>query len=505
MKAVNRNTAQDLSTKHSLISKDIVELRRAGNRTPDFGDSLQQLIDGSSFYIAVLDETRTIVKVNKAWREFAAQFELSDEKDGVGQKYPEIYRRVLSSEAVVTGIEGLRRIIDNGEPEFQMAFPCDVFNESSWFLIHATAFPVLSETSRLAILVSQYGIPPAKIASDALRNNEEFLRRFFTTTKVFPWEADPDKSVFTYVGHLATDVLGYSLDKWLEPDFWISHIHADDRERVLAEYSRRLQSADQYQVEYRMIAKDERIVWMHDIVNVQRKNGKPVTVRGFMIDVAEQKPSEDTPRLLSGRFITAREEELKHIARDLHDDLNQRVALISIELEQVAQELGPSKNVTTRVKEIQKKIEEISADIHRMSYQLHPSKLDHLGLAATLRSFCKELSDSRRMAINFRDIDLSPGLPKNVELCLFRVAQEALQNAVKYSGAALIEVTLRRSGGRVKLVVSDNGSGFDANSENFTKGLGFISMKERLRLVNGELHIVSKRSQGTQIRATVPF
>lgn len=503
MRGSNSNGPQGLSVKAPLRSRDILELRRLATQGSDLGSSLQQLIDASGFYIVILDATRTIIQANEAWRQFAAQFELSGEDGGIGQKYPDICGKVLSSEAVVTGIEGLRRIVANSEAEFQMAFPCDVFSDASWFLIHATAFPALSRDSQPAILVSQYGIPPAKISSDALRNNEEFLRRFFTTSKVFAWEATPERRSFTYVGHLATDVLGYSLDKWLEPDFWVSHIHSDDRQRALTDYSRLLRTSEQFQIEYRMIAKDERIVWMHDIVNVERRNNKPAMVRGFMIDVAEQKPSEDTPRLLSGRFITAREEELKHIARELHDDLNQRVALISIELEQVAQDLEMDANATTRVKGIQKKIEEISADIHRMSYQLHPSKLDHLGLAATLKSFCKELSDSRGQAIRFR-ADVPTGLAKNIELCLFRVAQEALQNAVKYSGATVIDVTLRKSVNRVTLVVADDGSGFDANSENFTKGLGFVSMRERLRLVNGELQIISKMTQGTQIKAVVP-
>jgi PAS domain S-box-containing protein len=500
-----RNNSQSLSAQSTLRNKDIIELSQPENRTPDFGDFLQSVIDASGSYIAILDDSRAILRVNKAWRQFASQFNLSDARNGTIARYPEICGRVLSSEAVATGIEGLQRIIENGEPEFQMAFPCcEAFKEPFWLLVHATAFRVPSEEAQLGILVSQYRIPPAKVASDALRNNEEFLRRFFTTSKLFQWEADPERRQFSYVGHLATEVLGYSLDEWLEPDFWISHIHADDRRRASAEYTKQMQAADQFQFEYRMIAKDGRIIWMHDIVNVQHKNRKPISVRGFLIDVAEQKPSEETLKHLSGRFITAGEEERKHIARELHDDLNQRVALISIELEQVGQDLASSKNVVERVKGIQKKIEEMSADIHRMSHQLHPSKLDHLGLAATLNGFCKEISESRGLAIHFRH-DLMTGLPKDVELCLFRVAQEALQNAAKYSGASAVEVTLTRSDNGVKLVVSDNGVGFDATSESFTKGLGFISMKERLRLVGGELRITTKKSQGTQIEAVVPL
>jgi PAS domain S-box-containing protein len=322
---------------------------------------------------------------------------------------------------------------------------------------------------------------------------------------VFPWEARPEGRQFTYVGHQGTELLGFSLDEWSEPDFWIKHIHVDDRQRASDEYSKHLKSSDQFQFEYRMTAKDGRVLWMHDIVNVQRKNAKPTSIRGFMIDVAEQRPSEDTPRLLGGRLIAAQEEERKHIARELHDDLNQRVALISIELEQVGQNLPSSTMVAEQVRGIQKKIEEISTDIHRMSYQLHPSKLDHLGLVPALNSFCRELSESRGMPINFRNEGIPTDLPKNIELCIFRVAQEALQNAVKYSGASQVKVVLKKYANGIKLVASDNGGGFDANSAKFTKGLGFISMKERLRLVNGKLQITSARSKGTRIEATVPL
>lgn len=462
---------------------------------------LQSEIDAAGSQIVVLDSSRTIVKVNKEWRKFAHESGITDEKHGIGRKYPEICEKVLSFEAIADGIEGLRRIIQDGETEFQMAFPLEPY----WFLIHATPFALPSEAQRPAILINQYKIPPASIASEALRNNEEFLRRFFTTTKIFPWEARPEGRLFTYVGHLATELIGYTLDEWREPDFWTSHIHPDDRQRVSAEYTKQLHTAHQYQFEYRMIAKDGRVVWIHDIVNVQRKNAKPVSVRGFMIDVAEQRSAEDTPRLLGGRLIAAQEEERKHLARELHDDLNQRVALISIELEQVGQNLPSINNVAEQVKGIQKKIEEISTDIHRMSYQLHPSKLDHLGLASALNSLCRELSESRGLTIKFRNDGIPTDLPKNVELCVFRVAQEALQNAAKYSGASSVNVTLKKAAGGIKLVVSDNGRGFDASSEKFMKGLGFISMRERLRLVNGKLQIISARSQGTRIEASVPL
>jgi PAS domain S-box-containing protein len=145
-------------------------------------------------------------------------------------------------------------------------------------------------------------------ASQSLRSNEEFLRRFFETTKIFSWRARADRSSFTNVGQEAIELLGYSLDEWREPDFWISHVHVDDRKRAADEYSNQLSSSDQFQLEYRITAKDGRAVWIHDMVSVQRKKGEPRTTSGFMIDVAEQKPSQDSLKTLSGRLIAKRQQ-----------------------------------------------------------------------------------------------------------------------------------------------------------------------------------------------------
>lgn len=468
---------------------------------------LQGLIDASASNIAILDESRKILYVNRAWRQFARGTGLLDGEHGVGKKYPDLCVGVAtSSQEHSTAIaNGLQRIIDGGEIEFETEYRCHAVAEPLWFRVHAAGFRFPATGGSLWLLVTHDDISREKLASEALRKDEERLRRLLATTNVIPWEADAETWLFTYVGEQAVEMLGYSCEQWFEPDFWTEHIHPEDRERAIAECLRLSEESDNYQFEYRVITKDGRTVWIHDLVNVLRENARPVRIRGFMIDITERKLTEDTLRDLSGRLITAQEEERKRIARELHDDLNQQMALVSIELEQIGQMLPNKRDgLAERLKELQKKALGISTDIHRISYKLHPSKLDHLGLAPALKSFCSELSESRGVNIEFRHKGFPATLPNNTTLCVFRIAQEALQNAIKHSGASKINIFLTKTDKTVELVVSDTGCGFDMNNDLMAKGLGFISMRERLRLVDGTISVASKPSKGTKVNISVP-
>lgn len=226
--------------------------------------------------------------------------------------------------------------------------------------------------------------------------------------------------------------------------------------------------------------------------------GMPVGSGTSSVDL---KRSEESLKLLTRRLISAQEEERKRIARELHDDLNQRIAVIAIELELLA---GANPSFREAVKPIQRHIEEIGHDIHVMSHQLHPSKLDHLGLAPSIKSLCSEISGSRGLKVEFIQHAVPARLAKDVKLCIFRVAQEALQNAARHSGATKIDVELRWTAGKLKLIVSDDGSGFATTTEKMTKGLGMTSMEERLRSIDGKLKIISKPGSGTSVEAIAP-
>jgi signal transduction histidine kinase len=225
-----------------------------------------------------------------------------------------------------------------------------------------------------------------------------------------------------------------------------------------------------------------------------------------VIDLTERKAIEHKLMHLSGRLITAQEEERKRLARELHDDLNQRIALMSIELEQLGQtasNLGGGFHA--RLQNLQRRAQEISTDIHRMSYELHPSKLDHLGLVPALRSFCRELSVSRRVHVDFTYSGFPVDLTPEKTLCIFRVAQETLQNAARHSGSPTISIHLAKTPESIELVVTDRGCGFDVNSREMTGGLGFTSIRERIRAVDGRMQISSNPGRGTRISVSIPI
>jgi signal transduction histidine kinase len=208
---------------------------------------------------------------------------------------------------------------------------------------------------------------------------------------------------------------------------------------------------------------------------------------------------------IAARVIEIQERERSRIARDLHDDINQRLALLTMELDRLRKALAdPSDKVLRRIGELRERTVEISSDIRAMAHELHSPKLEHLGLVAAMDGFCREFSDQQKVEIHFKSQDLPAVLPRNISLCLFRVLQEALRNAEKHSGSRRFEVQLSATPGQVHLTVSDLGTGFDLDRARSSNGLGLISMQERLHLVNGKLQIRTAPDTGTVVSVSVP-
>jgi len=339
----------------------------------------------------------------------------------------------------------------------------------------------------------------------AFGNTDENLGKLLEDAGIIVWEADAENFEFTYVSEEVLKLVGYETEEWYRPDFFASHIHPDDRERVLAIRWNHHQPDHHYDFEFRMLAKDQHIVWIRTLVEVVAENNKPCRMRGFMIDDTDRKRLEETLRELGGRLISAQEEERSRVARELHDDVNQRMAVLSIQLEQFQQDLHMSFDLSQRFQNVQEQVREISRDIRGLSYRLHPSKLDYLGLGTAVESLCAELKESGKLQIEFQQARVPESLPQDITLCVFRIAQEALRNCVKHSGARAVKVLLEKTNNEIHLSVSDNGCGFDPEAELTRKGLGFISMRERLRLVDGSIHIHTRPFQGTRIEVSVPL
>jgi signal transduction histidine kinase len=228
---------------------------------------------------------------------------------------------------------------------------------------------------------------------------------------------------------------------------------------------------------------------------------------GMVADIADRKLAEEALASVSRRLIAAQEHERTRIARELHDDIGQRLALLAIKLEQLnlnAPDLSPE--VRSRMSELQKHTTDLATDIQSLSHELHSSKLESLGIAAAIRGFCKEFGEQQKVEIDFKNHDLPSPLPPDISLCLFRVLQEALHNSAKHSGVRRSEVRLWGASGEIHLTVSDGGSGFDSEAAKEGRGLGLISMEERLKALNGTFRIASQawhhgpRSRASQFR-----
>lgn len=221
---------------------------------------------------------------------------------------------------------------------------------------------------------------------------------------------------------------------------------------------------------------------------------------------AAERAAHQTLLELGGRLIQAQEEERKRVARELHDDLSQKMALLSIELDYVSRHTSmPETELRAKMQNLMADAEDISEDLHRISHQLHPSKLDQLGLVKATRNFVEEFGAHYGLTINFHVNGLPTRLPSDESLCAFRIIQEALRNVAKHSGAREAEVSLEKQDQMLKVRVCDSGRGFDTLSNEIINGLGFIGMRERLRSVGGKLSIYSEWMRGTRIEGFIPL
>jgi PAS domain S-box-containing protein len=221
----------------------------------------------------------------------------------------------------------------------------------------------------------------------------------------------------------------------------------------------------------------------------------------FTEDITKRKQMEEALSSSSKKLIESQEQECARIGRELHDNINQRLAMLSIGLEQLQND---PLEVWSHLQELRQETLAISAEVQALSHDLHASKLQFLGAISGMRSWCKEFSKRQKIAVEFAS-DVSDALPFEIGLALFRVLQEALHNIVKHSGAKRAQVQIMQRATEVHLSIKDSGNGFDIEAAKQGGGLGLTSMKERLHLMNGQLSIESSPHLGTTLFARIPL
>ena len=222
-------------------------------------------------------------------------------------------------------------------------------------------------------------------------------------------------------------------------------------------------------------------------------------------DITDRKQLEAVLAGMSGKLIEAQEQERARLARELHDDINQRLALLKIEVDQVQEHSSVLPvDIRNRMRKLQRYAGEISADLHAIAYELHFPSLEYLGVVGAMRCFCKNFAAREKVEIDFKHDEIPEPISREVSLCFFRVLQEALHNALQHSQVRRFEVNLCYMANQLHLAVGDHGIGFDAEPA-MIKGLGLISMRERVRLVNGTIAIDSQPMGGTTVHVRVPL
>jgi PAS domain S-box-containing protein len=338
-----------------------------------------------------------------------------------------------------------------------------------------------------------------------LRESEQRFRLVADRAPVLIWMSGPDK-LCTFFNQGWLKFTGRTLEQELG-DGWASGVYSEDVQRCIEIYSASFDARVDFEMEYRLRRFDGDYRWVVDYgVPRFESDGNFCGYIGSCVDITERRSSAESLQALTGRLIHAQEEERARIARELHDDFSQRLALQCIDLDQLRRELSESDTKErARVVEMLKRAKEMSADLRSMSHQLHSSKLEFVGLSLAVNGLCKEISAKYEIDVHFRDNGIPLDIPKDVALCLFRVTQEALGNVVKHSGAKSARVELGSNEAGVSLRIVDEGRGFEIRGANSGGGIGLVGMTERLRLVAGRLSIRSELMRGTEILAEVPL
>ena len=321
------------------------------------------------------------------------------------------------------------------------------------------------------------------------------------------WDWDLKSGQGRRVGDLQT-IFGIPADSYSgKIEDFRGNIHPADRAMVSRAVEDARQHRKPFAAEFRVVRPDGSVRWITARGNFHYSDhSDAVRMLGMAVDITERKMAEEALTSLSGRLIEAQEEERRRIAREIHDDYNQRLALLAFDMESLAKNIGhPDAESGQRLHKLWDRVCELSTDLHVLSHRLHPATLENLGLVAGAGAFCEEFTDQQEIRVDFTNDGVPTCISEDASLCLFRILQEGLRNVKKHSGADRAEVRLEVAGDKIHLSICDRGRGFDRNVRSSQSGIGLQSMEERLRLLGGNLQIHARPMEGTRIDAWLPL
>jgi len=363
-----------------------------------------------------------------------------------------------------------------------------------------------------------------KLAERALREAEERYRTLVEQIPAVTYvgrvdPTDPWGYIPVYVSPQVLPLFGYTQEEWLAgEEVWARTLHPEDRDRVLAEVERTDRTGDPLSIEYRIVARDGRVVWIHDeAVLVRGEDGRPAFWHGVMLDITRQRVAEqrlreslaglealmEERRRLMQRLGEIQEEERSRLAADLHDDPIQKMTAVGLRIDALRRRT-PDHATAAALDELAGTVRLTIARLRHLLFDLRPPALDRHGLGPAIRQHLDLLGDE--LAPEVRLVDgLVCEPPPGVRTTAFRIVQEALANVRRHAGARSVEIGLGERGGGLHVVVRDDGRGFDPSAPEEPGHLGLRAMRERAELVGGRLRIESGPGRGTTVEVWLPF
>ncbi len=366
-----------------------------------------------------------------------------------------------------------------------------------WYIVAAAGFSGLGGILVLVLLLNWVQL---RRAHDRLRTSEEGMSLAAIAAKLRFWVWDIPRD------EVRASESDWSSGNWYSAhpvhfDQFIDVVHPDDRASLGQAVRGALEGDGQYETEYRVMAPDSTVRWIAARGRIEfDQSGKAKQLHAISIDITERRRAEDEARDLNGRLITAHEDERARLARALHDDFTQRLAVLAIDAGRREKGLGDTV-AGNAMRSMRHDLVQLSEDVHALSYALHPAILEDLGLIEALKAECARFGAVEGIPTRFRADDGVHEPTRALSLCLYRVAQEALRNVARHSSASSVEVELRAVGGGLELAVHDNGVGFDPTQKQGRPSLGLAGMRQRLSVVDGELLIDSAPGVGTSVVA----
>jgi PAS domain S-box-containing protein len=462
------------------------------------------ILSSIAAHITVLNRQGEIIAVNEAWTAFGWANGVRDEAViGPGVNYLDVCRRAASDGApdAQDALDGILAVCGARSQSFELEYRCDAPGIDRWFRMKVVPL----RRPEGGVVVTHRETTEERQQEIALRESEERFRHLADALPVGVWVANLDARCL-YVNSTWLEWTGRPLEREVG-DGWAERIHADDAGRTVRVFKEAIAARQPFSTEFRLQRPDGRFRW---VLNHGRpRHDDRGNVLGFVggcIDMTDRFEAQARLRELSGRLITAQEEERRRVARELHDDLQQRLALLAIELDGMALGRPPGRraDLIAHARRLWTRTNEISSEVHRISHRLLPLKLETLGLLTTVESYCRDMTQQDVRTVFTHD-DVPASVPDDVALGMFRVVQESLQNIAKHSGVSEAHVSLSGGDDGLTLVVTDSGRGFDPGAAIASGGLGLLSMRERLRLIGGELQVTSTVGAGTRIEARVPL